>query len=43
MRWIIWTNVTIAEAGGRLAAALPAGSKGAVEKGSADWVAEEER
>jgi hypothetical protein len=43
MRWIIWTNVTIAEAGGRLAAALPAGSKGAVEKGSVDWVAEEER
>ena len=32
MKWIVWTNITIAEAGGRLAAALPVGSAGAVEE-----------
>ena len=41
MKWIVWTNVTIADAGGRLAAALPAGREGAVEEGSAEWVAQE--
>jgi glutathione S-transferase len=43
MKWIVWTNVTIAEAGRRLAAALSPGSQGAVEEGSEDRVAEEER
>jgi glutathione S-transferase len=43
MKWIVWANLTIADAGGRLAAALLLGSKGGVEKGSEDSVAEEER
>ncbi|KAL9129609.1 MAG: hypothetical protein Q9217_001965, partial [Psora testacea] len=43
MKWIIWTNLTIAEAGSRLAAALPTGHMGAVEEGSAERKAELER
>lgn len=39
MKWIVWGNVTLAEAGGRLAASLPAGSEGGVQAGSADFVA----
>ena len=31
MKWIVWANVNVAEAAGRLAAAMPAGSEGAVE------------
>ena len=42
MKWIVWTNVMLAEAGGRLAAALPAGVAGAVEEGSVDWVSKTE-
>ena len=38
MKWIAWSNVTFAEAAGRLSAALPAGSPGAVQVGSVDWV-----
>jgi len=36
MKWIVWSNVTLAEAGGRLAASLPPGSEGGVEAGTAD-------
>jgi glutathione S-transferase len=38
MKWIVWSNVTLAEAGGRLAASLPPGSEGGVEAGTADAV-----
>ena len=43
MKWIVWSNVTLAEAGGRLAAAAPAGTAGAVAEGSKDFVLESER
>lgn len=43
MKWIVWGNVALAEAGGRLAGALPAGGEGAVQSGSADFVAPEQR
>ena len=43
MKWIIWGNVTLAEAAGRFSAALPAGSPGAVQSGSVDYVAPELR
>lgn len=43
MKWITWSNVTLAEAGGRLSASLPSGSTGAVEAGSRDWVPAEQR
>ena len=36
MKWIVWTNTVLAEAAGRLAAALPAVADGAVQEGSAD-------
>ncbi|GAM82986.1 hypothetical protein ANO11243_009720 [Dothideomycetidae sp. 11243] len=32
MKWIVWTNMELAEAAGRLAAALPRGTPGAVEE-----------
>jgi glutathione S-transferase len=38
MKWIAWGSVTLAEAAGRLSAALPAGSAGAVQEGSIDFV-----
>ena len=43
MKWIAWSNVSLAEAGGRLSAALPTGSPGAVQAGSVDWVPDEQR
>jgi glutathione S-transferase len=43
MKWITWSNVTLAEAAGRLSASLPTGEQGAVEAGSVDWVPPEER
>jgi len=43
MKWIVWSNVTLAEAGGRLAALLPSGSDGAVQPNSADWIPPEQR
>ncbi|MDX2224998.1 MAG: glutathione S-transferase family protein [Rhodospirillaceae bacterium] len=39
MKWIVWSSVTLAEAAGRLSAALPAGTAGAVEDGSRDAAA----
>ncbi|MDF5733986.1 MAG: glutathione S-transferase family protein [Rhizonema sp. PD38] len=42
MKWITWSNVTLAEAGGRLAASLPTGSEGAVQSDSLDWVPPEQ-
>ena len=36
MKWVVWANVALAEAGGRLAASLPAGSEGGVQAGSQD-------
>jgi glutathione S-transferase len=43
MKWIAWSNVTLAEAGGRLAAALPDHSDGGVQANSQDWVPPEQR
>ena len=43
MKWIVWSNVNLAEAGGRLSAALPADSDGAVQPNSLDWVPPEQR
>jgi len=43
MKWIVWSNVALAEAGGRLAASLPPGSEGAVEANSKDWAPAEQR
>lgn len=43
MKWITWSNVTLAEAAGRLAATLPQGSDGGVVEGSRDWVPVEQR
>ncbi len=43
MKWITWSNVTLAEAGGRLAASLPTGSEGAVQSDSLDWVPPEQQ
>ncbi len=43
MKWIAWSNVTLAEAAGRLAALAPPGSEGAVQEGSRDWIAPEAR
>jgi glutathione S-transferase len=43
MKWIVWSNVNLAEAGGRLSAALPTGTDGAVQPNSLDWVPPEQR
>ncbi len=43
MKWIVWSNVTLAEAAGRLAASLPVGHEGAVQSNSLDWVEPELR
>ena len=43
MKWIVWSNVNLAEAGGRLSAALPTESDGAVLPNSLDWVPPEQR
>jgi glutathione S-transferase len=43
MKWIVWSNVNLAEAGGRLSAALPTESDGAVQPNSLDWVPPEQR
>ncbi|WP_376089825.1 glutathione S-transferase family protein [Roseomonas sp. CCTCC AB2023176] len=43
MTWIVWANVRLAEAAGRLAEALPPGNEGGVEVASADWVVPEAR
>lgn len=43
MKWIVWSNVTLAEAGGRLSASLPTSSEGAVQSNSLDWVPPEHR
>ena len=43
MKWITWSNVTLAEAGGRLAASLPTSNEGAVQPNSLDWVSPEQR
>lgn len=43
MKWIAWSNVTLAEAAGRLAASLPTDNEGAVQSNSLDWVSPEQR
>ena len=43
MKWIAWSNVSLAEAGGRLAASLPEGTEGTAQPGSVDWVPPEQR
>ena len=43
MKWIVWTNTTLAAAGGQLAATLPAGTPGGVEGWSQDVVSMDEK
>lgn len=43
MKWIVWSNVTLAEAAGRLSASLPTSSEGAVQPNSLDWLPPEQR
>lgn len=43
MKWIVWSNVSLAEAAGRLSASLPTSSNGAVQSNSLDWVPPEQR
>lgn len=43
MKWIVWSNVNLAEAAGRLSALLPSDADGAVQANSQDWVAPEAR
>ena len=43
MKWIVWTNTTLAEAAGRLAASFSLGAPGAVEEGSQDVVPKDEK
>jgi glutathione S-transferase len=43
MKWIVWGNVTLAEAGGRLSALLPSDSDGGVVANSQDWIPPEQR
>lgn len=43
MKWIAWSTVTLAEAGGRLSASLPTSSEGAVQSNSLDWVPPDQR
>ncbi|MDX2142826.1 MAG: glutathione S-transferase family protein [Rhodospirillaceae bacterium] len=38
MKWIAWASATLGEAAGRLSAAQPVGSPGAVQAGSVDYV-----
>jgi glutathione S-transferase len=43
MKWIVWSNTTLAEAAARLSASLPTDSEGAVQSNSVDWVPPEQR
>lgn len=43
MKWIVWSNVALAEAASRLASSLPPGSEGAVKPNSKDWVPAEQQ
>lgn len=43
MKWIVWGNMALAEAAGRLSASLPTGDDGAVVTNSLDWVPPEQR
>jgi glutathione S-transferase len=43
MKWIVWGNVTLAEAGGRLSALMPSDSDGGVVANSQDWIPPEHR
>jgi glutathione S-transferase len=43
MKWIVWGNVTLAEAGARLSALLPSDSDGGVVANSQDWIPPEQR
>jgi glutathione S-transferase len=43
MKWIVWGNMALAEAAGRLSALLPSDSDGGVVPNSQDWIAPEQR
>ena len=43
IKWIVWSNVTLAEAAGRLSALLPSNTEGAVQSNSLDWIAPDQR
>ncbi len=43
MKWIAWSNISLAEAGSRLSSSLPPGSAGSAQPNTIDWVAPEQR
>jgi glutathione S-transferase len=43
MKWIVWGNMALAEAAGRLSALLPSDSDGGVVPNSQDWLPPEQR
>jgi glutathione S-transferase len=43
MKWVVWANMVLAEAGGRLSAAQPDGTDGGMQENSRDWVPPEQR
>ncbi|MEP1444978.1 MAG: glutathione S-transferase family protein [Paraglaciecola sp.] len=43
MKWVVWSNLNLADAAGKLAAELPPSAPGAVQQGSQDFVEIEQR
>lgn len=43
MKWVVWANLNLADAAGKLAAELPPEAPGAVQQGSRDFVPLEQR
>lgn len=43
MKWVVWGNMCLADAAGKLSAAVPEGAEGGVQVGSVDYVAPEHR
>jgi glutathione S-transferase len=43
MKWVVWANMALAEAGGRLSAAQPDGTDGGTQENSRDWLPPEQR
>lgn len=43
MKWVVWSNINLADAAGKLAAELPPDAPGAVQQGSQDFVEIEQR
>ncbi|MEP3828239.1 MAG: glutathione S-transferase family protein, partial [Lentilitoribacter sp.] len=43
MKWVVWSNLNLADAAGKVATELPPGAPGAVQQGSQDFVEIEQR